>query len=79
VTKRLQLIGEVYNDYVLGAPPKDTYWDSGFRYTLRPSFIILFMAGRSFSGNARGQPEFLGYAGFQLLLDKNGRAFHKEK
>ena len=79
VTKRLQLIGEVYNDYVLGAPPKDTYWDSGFRYALRPSFIILFMAGRSFSGNASGQPEFLGYAGFQLLLDKNGRAFHKEK
>jgi hypothetical protein len=79
VTKKLQLIGEVYNDYVLGAPPKDTYWDSGFRYAVHPSFIILFMAGRSFSSNASGQPEFLAYAGFQLLLDKNGRSLHHEK
>ncbi len=78
-TKKLEGIGEIYNDWVLGAPPKDTFFDAGFRYTLRPSFIVLFMAGRSFSPNSSGQPEFLAYGGMQILLDKNGRSLHHEK
>lgn len=78
-TKKLEGIGETYNDWVLGAPPKDTFFDAGFRYAIRPSFIFLFMAGRSFSPNSSGQPEFLAYAGMQILLDKNGRSLHHEK
>jgi len=78
-TKKLEGIGEIYNDWVLGAPPKDTFFDTGFRYTIHPSLIMLFMAGRSFSPNSSGQPEFLAYAGFQILLDKNGRSLHHEK
>jgi len=77
VTKKLEVIGEVFNDWVLGAMPKDTTFDAGFRYTLHRSFIVLFMAGRSFSPNSTGQPEFISYGGIQILLDKNGSAFHK--
>lgn len=78
-TPRLEAIGEIFNDVVMGAPPKDTTFDAGARYTLHRSFILLFMAGRSFSPNSSGQPEFLAYAGIQILLDKNGRALHTEK
>ena len=78
-TPKLEVIGEVFNDMVMGAPPKDTTFDAGARYTFHPSFILLFMAGRSFSPNSSGQPEFLAYAGVQILLDKSGRALHHEK
>jgi hypothetical protein len=78
-TPKLEVIGEVFNDYVMGAPPKDTVFDAGARYTLHRSFILLFMAGRSFSPNNSGQPTFISYAGIQVLLDKNGRSFHVEK
>ena len=77
-TRRFEAIGEVFNDYVLGDQPKDTVFDAGFRYTMHRSFILLFMAGRSFSSNNSGQPYFLSYAGVQILLDRNGRSFHVE-
>jgi hypothetical protein len=37
------------------------------------------MAGRSFSGNASGQPNFLAYVGVQILLERNGLALHSEE
>jgi hypothetical protein len=40
--------------------------------------ILLFMAGRSFSGNSSGQPEFVGYFGLQILLERYGRALHAD-
>ena len=75
----IETIGEVFNDYVMGAGPKDTVFDAGARYTLHRSFILLFMAGRSFSPNSSGQPEFIAYAGIQILLDRSGRSFHTER
>jgi hypothetical protein len=73
VTKRLELDGEVYNDRAMGALPRDTTFDFGGRYKLHQGIIALFMAGRSFSGNSSGQPEFIGYFGVQILLSKFGR------
>jgi hypothetical protein len=73
LTKNLELDGEIYNDRVMGALPHDTTFDFGGRYKLHRGFLLLFMAGRSFSGNSSGQPEFIGYFGVQVLLSKFGR------
>ncbi|MFZ0336081.1 MAG: hypothetical protein WAN10_03800 [Candidatus Acidiferrales bacterium] len=74
MTKRLELDGEIYNDRAMGTLPHDTTFDFGGRYKLHKGFILLFMSGRSFSGNSSGQPEYLGYFGIQVLLSKYGRA-----
>jgi hypothetical protein len=78
-TKKAELIGEVYNDRAMGTLPHDTTWDLGGRYGFHKGLIFLFMAGRSFSGNSSGQPNFLAYIGVQILLEKNGRALHAEE
>jgi hypothetical protein len=73
LTPRFEVDGEFYNDRAMGALPHDTTFDFGGRYKLHQGFILLFMAGRSFSGNSSGQPEYLGYFGVQILLSKFGR------
>jgi hypothetical protein len=78
VTPRLELDAEIYNDRAMAALPHDTTFDFGGRYKLHKGFILLFMAGRSFSGNSSGQPEFLGYFGIQILLSKYGRELTSE-
>jgi hypothetical protein len=78
-TKKLEVIGEVYNDRAMGDLPHDTTWDLGGRYGFHKGLIFLFMAGRSFSGNASGQPNFLAYIGVQILLERNGLALHAEE
>jgi hypothetical protein len=75
-TKTFELIGEVYNDRAMGDLPHDTTWDLGGRYSFHKGLVFLFMAGRSFSGNASGQPNFLAYIGVQILLERNGLALH---
>jgi hypothetical protein len=77
-TKKLEVMGEVYNDRAMGDLPHDTTWDFGGRYGFHRGLIFLFMAGRSFSDNASGQPNFLAYIGIQVLLEKNGLALHAE-
>jgi hypothetical protein len=72
-TPKLEIIGEVYNDRAMGSLPHDTTFDAGGRYRLEKGFILLFMAGRSFSSNTSGQPNFLGYLGVQVLLKNYGR------
>jgi hypothetical protein len=69
----LELDSEVYNDWAMHALPHNTTFDFGGRYKLHDGFVFLFMAGRSFSGNSSGQPEYLGYFGIQVLLSKFGR------
>jgi hypothetical protein len=73
-TNEFELIGEVYNDRAMGDLPHDTTWDLGGRYGFHKGLVFLFMAGRSFSGNASGQPNFLAYIGVQILLERNGLA-----
>ncbi len=77
-TKKLEIGGEIDNDYAMGALPHDTTWDLGFHYEFHKGLLLLFMAGRSFSGNASGQPNFLSYIGIQFLLDHNGRHLHAD-
>jgi hypothetical protein len=71
--KRFELDGEVYNDRAMHALPRNTTFDFGGRYKLHDGFVLLMMAGRSFSGNASEQPEYMGYFGIQVLLSKYGR------
>jgi hypothetical protein len=78
MTDRLDLGVELYNDHAVGAPPNQTTLDLGGRYKLSPAFIALFMAGRSVSGTANGQPEFIGYFGIQILLSNYGRSLASE-
>jgi hypothetical protein len=77
-TDRLELDAELYNDRASGGPPSFTVVDFGGRYRLSRSFLALFMAGRSVSGTAAGQPEFLGYLGIQILLSDYGRSLGGE-
>ena len=78
MTERLDLGVELYNDHAVGAPPDQTTLGLGGRYKLAPAFIALFMAGRSVSGTANGQPEFIGYFGIQVLLSNYGRSLGSE-
>jgi hypothetical protein len=77
-TPKFEAIGEIYNDWAMGAAPHDTTFDAGGRYEFHKGLILLFMAGRSFSGNSSGQPEFVGYFGLQILLERYGRALHAD-
>ena len=72
LSERLDLAVELYNDHATGAPPNQTTLDLGGRFKLTDSFIALFMAGRSVSGTAAGQPDFFGYFGVQILLADYG-------
>jgi hypothetical protein len=78
MTERLDLGVEVYNDRAVGAPPNQTTLGLGGRYRLSRGFIALFMAGRSVSGTANGQPDFIGYFGIQILLSDYGRSLAAE-
>jgi hypothetical protein len=78
MTDRLDLGFEIYNDRATGAPPNETTLGLGGRYKLSPAFIALFMAARSVSGTANGQPEFIGYVGIQILLSDYGRSLGSE-
>jgi hypothetical protein len=73
VTPNLTIAGEVYNDRAMGALPHDTTFDAGGKYRFHRGLLLMFMAGRSFSGNSSGQPEFMGYLGVQILLGNYGR------
>ena len=79
LTPKLNILGEIYNDYAMGALPHDTTFDAGGQYRFHKGLILLFTAGRTFSGNSSGQPEFMGYVGVQILLDKYGKELHSEE
>jgi hypothetical protein len=75
ITDGFDLGLEIYNDRAVGAAPDETTLGAGGRYKLSRGLIALFMAGRSISGTSRGQPEFIGYMGIQVLLSDYGRSF----
>jgi hypothetical protein len=77
-TKKLEIIGEIYNDSAMGVPPYNTTWDAGGHYEFHRGLIWLAMAGRSFIPTSSGQPTFFGYFGIQILLEHNGRSLHSE-
>ena len=79
LTSRLELDVELYNDHVMNDSPQVTTLDLGGRYNLRRGFNLLFMAGRSLSGNSTGQVEFMGYLGIQILLSDYGRSLAADR
>jgi hypothetical protein len=79
LTPKLNILGEVYNDRVMGALPHDTTFDAGGKYEFHKGLFLMFMAGRSFSGNSSGQPEFMGYIGVQILLSKYGKELQSDQ
>ncbi len=79
LTPKLNILGEIYNDYAMGALPHDTTFDAGGQYRFHKGLILLFTAGRTFSENSSGQPEFMGYIGVQILLDKYGKELHSDE
>src|SRR5579863_6824992 len=62
-TPRLELDAELYDDHAIDAPPQGTTWDVGGRYKLSRSFIALFMAGSTLSGESSGEPQFFSFVG----------------
>jgi hypothetical protein len=79
VTPKLNVLCEVYNDRAMGALPHDTTFDAGAKYEFHKGLLLMFMAGRTFSGNSSNQPEFMGYVGVQILLDKYGKELHPDE
>ena len=75
VNKRLELAGELYNTANTNGSNHWNTFDFGGRYTLQEHFVLLFMAGRSFSAGSIGQPDFVGYMGMQFLFSMK----HKKK
>ncbi len=78
-TPKFQAVGEIYDDKVMAAPLHSTTFDAGGTYVFHKGLQLLFMAGRSFNGNASGQPEFLAYLGVRIMLERNGLALHSEE
>jgi hypothetical protein len=75
VNKRLELAGELYNTANTNGSNHWNTFDFGGRYTLQEHFVLLFMAGRSFSAASISQPDFVGYMGMQFLFSMK----HKKK
>jgi len=70
-TDRLELLGELYRVTAPKTVDRQTSFDFGSRVKLQKSVLLTVMAGRSFHGQASGQPQFNGYFGLQfLILDK---------
>lgn len=67
MTKRLELDAEFYGTGAINGSDNQQIADAGARYKLRPSLILLLMAGRSVVPAHNGQPYFVGYFGIQLL------------
>jgi hypothetical protein len=67
-TKKMELAVELYNTANTdGSNHWDTF-DGGGRYTLGKHYVLLFMAGRSFTRPSVSQPGFVGYLGMQFLF-----------
>jgi Putative MetA-pathway of phenol degradation len=69
-TPRLELLGELYRQAEFGTGVHENTFDFGGRFKLGAPAVLLFMAGRSFSGPASGQPQFIGYFGLQFLIQR---------
>ncbi len=68
VSRRFELLGEVYHVRARMAPERQTTFDVGGRLKLFDPVHLIFMAGRSFRGVASDQPYFLSYVGLQFLV-----------
>ncbi len=70
-TQRLELLTEIYHNAEVGTGAHNNTFDFGGRLKLRDPVLLLFMAGRSFSGPDSGQSQLIGYFGLQFLFGKH--------
>jgi hypothetical protein len=68
INQRLELAGELYNTANTDGSNHWNTYDGGGRYKLGEHYVLLFMAGRSFSESSNSQPQFFGYLGMQFLF-----------
>jgi hypothetical protein len=69
-TPRLELLAEEYNTGEIGGSYHESTIGGGGRLKLTESVLLIFMAGRSFSGVQSGQPQLIGYLGVQFQAKK---------
>jgi hypothetical protein len=69
VTRRVELLAEIYHVSARQAPERQTTFDIGGRVKLFAPVQFIFMAGRSFREVMSDEPYFLSYIGMQLLLN----------
>ena len=74
---KFEALAEIYDDVRMGGTQRSTTFDVGGRYEFQfpRNLLFIFMAGWSpggLSGQAAGQPAFIGYAWLQVQL-KHGR------
>jgi len=67
-TSKLEGDLEFYNQGPFHLPDNQPTIDFGARYKIRPSLILLLMAGRSLEASGSNQAYFVGYFGMQFLL-----------
>ena len=67
-TEKLEGDIELYNQGTFHPSENQPTIDFGARYKIRPSAILLLMAGRSLEASRSNQTYFLGYFGIQILL-----------
>jgi hypothetical protein len=73
VSKKLEMDIELYNQGTFHPSLNRPTLDAGGRYKIRPSLILLFMAGRSLEPARSNQSYFIGYFGVQFLLGRKSR------
>jgi hypothetical protein len=73
VTRKFEALGELYNLRAIGGSDRENTFGLGGRLHLSKSLLFLFMAGRSLNGMSSGQPQFIGYAGLQIQLERKQR------
>ena len=68
VTKRLELLGEIYGTSRRGLEEDESSFNLGGRLRVRRHVTLLFSAGRSFRKASSGEPTLYVYAGTQFTF-----------
>lgn len=74
LTPRVELLAELYRTAEIRGAEHESTFGFGSRVKLSKNFVLISMAGRSFSGPASGQPQLIGYLGVQVLLSGHGHS-----
>jgi len=66
ISEGIELLGEVHGESAKDLDRAQIVWNLGARLQVTKLHSILFSAGRGFRGEARGEPELIGYLGLQF-------------
>lgn len=70
MTKKLELLTELYDFVEVGTKARDDTFDFGGRFEFHHDILFLFMAGRGFAGPESVQSRFIGYFGVQFQINR---------